>query len=140
MTMQTRDVAAIILLNKNKEVLLQKKDLGFKYWPGYWCFFGGGISGNEDPEQTICREVKEEIGYDVRTLQLFMVQEYQEEHRRGKKYIFVAPFDKRLADIRLKEGGGFAFFAFSELNTIKIIDHDHDALLSYFKEKHEKVY
>jgi len=34
--------------------------------PGYWCFPGGAIEPGESPEQAIAREIREEIGLDVR--------------------------------------------------------------------------
>ena len=36
--MEIRNIAVVILLNERNEVLLQKKDLGFWYYPGYWAF------------------------------------------------------------------------------------------------------
>ena len=69
--MEERNVAVIILLNKDNEVILQKKDLGFRTWPGYWCFFGGGIREGEKPEETIKREIRAETGLELDNLELY---------------------------------------------------------------------
>jgi 8-oxo-dGTP diphosphatase len=34
--------------------------------PGYWCFPGGGVEPGESSEQAIVREIREEIGLDIR--------------------------------------------------------------------------
>ena len=30
-----------LILNPKDEILLQRKDLGYKRWPGFWTIFGG---------------------------------------------------------------------------------------------------
>jgi 8-oxo-dGTP diphosphatase len=47
-----------------------------------WNFPGGGIEGNETPEEACKREVKEETGFDVKIIRLV--------YRNAKKFTYVA--------------------------------------------------
>ena len=122
--MTERNVAAIIFTNERGEVLLQKKDLGFKRWPGRWSFFGGGLEGNEDPAEALKREIKEEIGYNLNEVELFTVYDYADADRQGKMYVYTAKFNAPISSISIGEGAGFAFFAKEEIDDLNIIDHD----------------
>ena len=56
MEVKNIDAVVAIILNDENEVLLQKKDLRYKWFPGEWCMFGGGIRENEEPEEALKRE------------------------------------------------------------------------------------
>lgn len=120
--MKKRDVVEAIILNKNGEVLLQKKDLNYKTIPGgYWMLFGGEIEEGEAPETTIKREIKEELGYEITESNLFAIKDYNVEGKfEGKRYIFLIKFNGKISDLRLEEGAGFAFFDKSELDSTNI--------------------
>ncbi|MFX0066560.1 MAG: NUDIX hydrolase [Candidatus Hermodarchaeota archaeon] len=53
--------AAGILLKKGK-ILLGKRSADLKFYPNVWDLIGGHCKGNETPEQTLLRELQEEIG------------------------------------------------------------------------------
>jgi isopentenyldiphosphate isomerase len=75
------------LLEGGIEVLLQKRATNKISWPGYWDISAAGhIDFDEDPVQAAVREVKEEIGVEIVTDELY--------------YIFGsrAPFDKKELD------------------------------------------
>ncbi|MBU4502204.1 MAG: NUDIX hydrolase [Nanoarchaeota archaeon] len=121
--MKNRDIVGAIIVNEKNEILLQKKTFDYKFSPGgCWTFFGGEIKGDESPEQTLKREIKEEINYDIKNFYLFKAGRYKfpSGGLKGKKYIFVVFFDGDISQISLREGGGFGFFSTSELNYIKI--------------------
>ena len=89
--MNKMDVAAAIITNEQLECLLQKKDLGYPWFPGKWCFFGGGIENGEEPLDTIRRELIEE-GIPVKNIR-FLWQNFYEDRttinsRNGLQYIF----------------------------------------------------
>ena len=44
-------------------IFLQKRDKDTKRDPGLFGFFGGGRENNETPEETLLREVKEELDF-----------------------------------------------------------------------------
>ena len=57
-------VAACALVDADRRVLLTRRPQG-KAMAGLWEFPGGKIEHDELPEQTLIRELKEELGIDV---------------------------------------------------------------------------
>ena len=57
-------VAACALVDVDGRVLIAQRPEG-KSMAGLWEFPGGKIEGNETPEETIIRELREELGIDV---------------------------------------------------------------------------
>lgn len=54
------------IIDRNLNVLLQKRSLNKKLWPGKWdVTVGGHVESGEFGLQTIIRECKEELGIDV---------------------------------------------------------------------------
>jgi 8-oxo-dGTP diphosphatase len=58
-------VAACALVDTDGRVLLAERPIG-KTMAGLWEFPGGKVEAGERPEQTLIRELKEELGIDVR--------------------------------------------------------------------------
>lgn len=56
----------VIFINQNQQILLGKDS---RY--STWNIPGGGMAQNEHPVDTACREIKEEIGYDLESLEFF---------------------------------------------------------------------
>ena len=57
-------VAACALIDADGRVLLAQRPQG-KAMEGLWVFPGGKIESGERPEETLIRELKEELGIDV---------------------------------------------------------------------------
>lgn len=132
--LKERNVAEIVILNKKGEIMLQKKTLDYPTLPGgYWCFFGGEVEAGEKPEETIKREIKEEIGVEIDRIKLIGVRDYTiPEKYKGKEFVFKGIFKGKLSDIRVNEGAGFAFFDSSEISSIKIPAMELRILTEYF--------
>lgn len=131
------DVANIILLNERNEVMIQKKDLGYPWFPGGWCLPGGKIEPGENPEQCIRREMQEEYTFAPDDLHFFMSQEYEDKTdnsvRKGRQHSFYARYHGKISDWKVREGAGFAFFAESELGSIPIVEHDLVILRNFYQ-------
>ena len=64
-------IAASALIIKNKKILLTKRSEYTSAFPNCWTCPGGRADGNETPEETVTREVKEEIGVEFTPTKLF---------------------------------------------------------------------
>ena len=64
-----RRTSCFIPYRKNSEgrivVFLQKRSKDAARLPGHFGFFGGGIDGNETPEEALIREIREELAYNA---------------------------------------------------------------------------
>lgn len=58
--------AAAILIQNNSLALLERHRAGMHYFT----FPGGGVDAGETPEQAVVREVREELGIDIRVIRL----------------------------------------------------------------------
>ena len=125
-----RNVACCILYNDKREVMLQKKTLDH-IARGRWCCFGGEIEAGETPPQAVKREMKEEMGFSLRT-SFFIERDYSVLNRTltGKEYVFLAKLNDTFL-VNLREGAGFAFFSENETKEIKIVP-THRYLLKRF--------
>ena len=56
-------------------IFFQKRSNNAKRYPGLFSFFGGGSEGDENSEETLLREVKEELDYIPDNLNYFGRQE-----------------------------------------------------------------
>ena len=65
---EQRSVSILIPYKKNEGgvvVFLQKRAKDAKRLPDWFGFFGGGSEGDENAEETLMREIKEELNFDV---------------------------------------------------------------------------
>ena len=61
-----------LILNPRNEILLQRKDMGYKKWPGFWTTFGGAAEPTDKtPLDALLREVGEETGINLFDIKLF---------------------------------------------------------------------
>ncbi len=62
-----KDKVGLLLIDKNNNLLLQLRDnISEIKYPDCVGTFGGAIKDNETAEQAIVREVKEELGYNLK--------------------------------------------------------------------------
>ena len=61
-----REFAAVLILNDDEELLLLKRSPEVHRWPGRWGIAGGGMEPGESPAVALRRELREELGRDVR--------------------------------------------------------------------------
>ncbi|PIN87986.1 hypothetical protein COV12_00905 [Candidatus Woesearchaeota archaeon CG10_big_fil_rev_8_21_14_0_10_32_24] len=122
-----RNVALIVLYNKDRKILLQHRAKDAERLPDYWAFFGGGIDGEETPEQTVYRETFEELNYQLKNPRLILTQKFKTTRHEGTKYVFVEEYDA-LQNLKLQEGQDWGWYQISETDSLKIVDHDRKVL------------
>ena len=58
----------VIIQNSKKEILLEKRDSKVLSYPNTWCLPGGMADYGEHIETTVEREIKEELGVNVKII------------------------------------------------------------------------
>ncbi len=76
--------ATAIITNKKKEVLLSRRKKSGLFYPGYWNLPGGLIEIGETATKALKREVKEEIGVDIK-VKKYTGRYYEKNLIRNKK-------------------------------------------------------
>ena len=115
-------IAAIILENPNGELLLYKRDNKPSIpFPGYWDLIGGHVELGETPEEALVREIKEELGIEIRDYTFF--REYlcvDGDVRSNIKYIYMGKIDIPIDKITLLEGDYPRYFSREEIPKVKL--------------------
>jgi 8-oxo-dGTP diphosphatase len=115
-----RNVSILIFYDEDKKVLLQNR-IGIDKHGWEWGFFGGGIEQGETPEQTIVREIKEELDFDLKDFRFignYNVKEY------GDLYAFISKLGDNLSKFRQLEGESMQLFSLEEVENLKISERD----------------
>src|SRR3989344_3771103 len=118
-----RNIAVIILYDKDRKILLQHRAGSTKRLQNYWGLFGGGIEAGETPEQAVRREATEELSYELINPRLVMTQDFVYKDEKSIKYVFMEEYDEN-KKLVLGEGRGMKWYDLAELGGLKIIDHD----------------
>lgn len=129
-----RNVALILLFDKDKKILLQLRDENAERLPGCWAFFGGGIDNGETPEKAVRRETLEELEYELINPKLIMTQKFSEKHHHGTAYVFMEEYgpSKKLI---LREGQAMKWYTLDEAINLRMSEHDIE-VLKYIKNKY----
>ena len=73
------EVAAAVLQRPDNSFLLAQRPPG-KIWPGYWEFPGGKIEPGETPYHALVRELREELGIEVKTAYPWLTRVFTYPH------------------------------------------------------------
>lgn len=109
--------AGILLLNSNNELLMLLRDdkKGIPY-PNMWDIPGGRVESGESPEETIKREMIEEMNLELGDIKLFKV--YESEDLIDN--VFWKRIDLDPGKIKLMEGQKIAYFSRNELSKLTL--------------------
>jgi 8-oxo-dGTP diphosphatase len=108
----------LILLNQEKNILLQHRSKDAPTYPNQWGFFGGSIEAGEMPEEAARRELKEELDIEVQTLQV--IGNFIDPEDLVERYAFMARIDFDVATLKARqtEGDDLKFFSLEEIKNL----------------------
>lgn len=113
---------ALIYARKNKQIYFALVHDVF----GYWTLSKGKLEGDENLEQGTIREIKEEIGLDIKIITKLGENEYVAKHpERGKTLKNVSYFlaESEYRELLLEKSGGLdgaQWFSFKEIPELRI--------------------
>ena len=129
-------IAAIILENEKKEILLYLRDNkpGIPF-PNYWDLIGGHVEDGETPEEALIREVKEELNIDLEEYDFYKKYVCLEgDAYQNIKYIYTGKINIPIEEITLLEGERPQFFSRAEIPNVKFANILKTILMDYIKE------
>ena len=133
--MEISDVAIILPYNEKKEVLFQDRKKISKHGEEYG-FFGGHKEGNESAEETLARELKEELGINTKNLEgLEFFKQFDTKIPELNKEVKRAVFLCKMPDLtKLNvEEGKVAIINFKDTFNLKMVPGDSELLKEIYE-------
>ena len=128
-----------------RAILLCKRTLDAPTHPAYWGLFGGTVKKNESPEQTVQRELKEELKankIDFGKYKMKKVRDVGIVRENGEHIIryFSASLQIDMDELSLRrwqgkvEGEGLGWFTAEEIHHLDVRPEDRAAINHFFEE------
>jgi 8-oxo-dGTP diphosphatase len=116
-----QQIAQVLLFDRAGQLLIYLRDDNPAIpFPNHWDLFGGHLEKGETPEQALLREVKEEIGIELKAWQPFRRFDCAEgDAYPNVKHIYWATIDKSPAELTLYEGQKLRSITMAERKQIK---------------------
>ena len=104
---------------------------GLEY-PNCWGTFGGQIEEGETPQGALIREIREELNYDVESLELYRVYSFD-----GYDIYMFSTIDKKttLDDFIVQEGQCAGFFSREAATRIQCAFNCREIVEDYFRRR-----
>lgn len=115
--MKIIEVCAAIIIN-NKKILLTQR--GYGEYKDKWEFPGGKIEENETKEETIIREIKEELDATIKVEKFLTKVEYDYTSFYLKMNVFITSLTS--SHLLFKEHESYKWIDISELNDLDALD------------------
>ena len=115
--MKIIEVCAAIIINNNKILLTQR---GYGEYKDKREFPGGKIEENETKEETIIREIKEELDASIKVEKFLTKVEYDYTSFYLKMNVFIASLTS--SHLLFKEHESYKWIDVSELNDLDALD------------------
>lgn len=121
---------AVLIVNKNREVLLQKRAATKRFNPNKWGLCAGHVDSGETLEDTAVREVKEEVGLDITTDDLHVLENMEVRKRETNSQItryYYVICNKEIFEIQKEELSEVKWFKISDI--INMIHNKDDSIV-----------
>jgi 8-oxo-dGTP diphosphatase len=125
--------AGIILVNAEGEVLLQLRCENERLYPNCWTLPGGKVEEGEDPEQAIVREVKEELGLDLRGHHLFKIIVENAPDEVIERHIYWGNTSEKTENMILGEGAALKYFPPRTIPRLRIAFANKPVIMDFLK-------
>jgi 8-oxo-dGTP diphosphatase len=128
-----KEIAAIILENDKKEILLYLRDNkpGIPF-PDHWDLIGGHVEEGESPEEALVREYKEELDLELTEYRFYKRYEcLTGDAYENVKYIYAAKINLPIEEITLLEGVRPQYFKRSEIPLVKFANILKSIVMEY---------
>ena len=101
-----KQIAQILLFDRDNRLIIYLRDNKPEIpFPNHWDLIGGHVEEGETPEQALAREVREEIGIDLRQWQFFRRYDcFSGDAYPNIKFIYHGRTESRAAELPLYEG------------------------------------
>jgi 8-oxo-dGTP diphosphatase len=116
-----KEISQVLLFDRNSRLLVYLRDDNPAIpFPNHWDLFGGHLEADETPEQALVREVREELGVELKHWNFFRVyQRTRGDVYPNIKHIYWAQIDQSSAQLTLNEGQRLMSIGLNELDRIK---------------------
>ena len=71
------------IVNSNNEILIQKRSANKINSPNVWAMTGGSVMAGEKSEDAMVREIKEELGIEIKKEELEVIKRYKVKHKES---------------------------------------------------------
>lgn len=118
--MKLNRFVGIILVNAESKVLLQLRCKDEFLYPNCWTLPSGRVEEGESLEQAILREVKEELGLDLRDHNLFKTIVENAPDGIIERHIYWSDISERVENLELGEGTALKYFSSKEISRLEV--------------------
>lgn len=115
-------IVKVIIINKDKKILLQKRSMSIVVNSGQWGLTGGKVDAGEDYLTTAIRETYEEIGIELKKEELRLLCRYNIEKAIFIIYYIEKNINIEDCKIQTEEVDELRYFSIDELEELEKIE------------------
>lgn len=110
------------IMNKNGDILLQKRTANKRRNPNKWAKTGGQVDSGESAEEAIFREVKEELGIEIPQEQIKVVEIRKSDDKNKRfayNFIFVVNYKINEYTLQKDEVAEVKYVSIEDMENLK---------------------